>query len=162
DVVRVEEELRGSSRRGGIGLTRAEKERGHGEPPGVRGGPGPPGGGGGPDERRDGAVGPPQTFPPRRGWEPRGVNPTKTRDGLKAYAAQLRRARNASPHTLRAYVGDVQQFLAVCTVGDTARVTSDTVRHWLRTLDGAAARTSIARKLAAVRGFFRFLLDTGR
>jgi integrase/recombinase XerD len=36
------------------------------------------------------------------------------------------------------------------------------VRHWLRVLDGTADRASIARKLAAVRGLFRFLIDTRR
>jgi len=86
--------------------------------------------------------------------------PTRTDDVLTAYAAHLRTARNVSPHTLRAYLADVQQFLALA--GSPARVTADTIRHWLRTLDGATARTSIARKLAALRGFFRFLTDTGR
>src|SRR5581483_7509412 len=38
----------------------------------------------------------------------------------------------------------------------------DTIRHWLRALDGRAERTSIARKLAAVRGFFRFCVESGR
>jgi len=86
--------------------------------------------------------------------------PTRTDDVLTAYAAHLRTARNVSPHTLRAYLSDVRQFLALG--GAPARVTADTIRHWLRTLDGTTARTSIARKLAAIRGFFRFLTDTGR
>src|SRR4029450_12006536 len=43
-----------------------------------------------------------------------------------------------------------------------ARIGPDAVRHWLRTLDGDAERTSIARKLAAVRGFFRFCTRTHR
>ncbi len=38
----------------------------------------------------------------------------------------------------------------------------ETIRHWLRTLDGRTDRNSIARKLAAVRGLFRFLVDTQR
>ena len=87
--------------------------------------------------------------------------PTRTRDVLAAYAAHLRTARHASPHTLRAYLADIRQLLAFAGPGGASAVRGDTIRHWLRTLDGAAERASVARKLAAVRGFFRFLVDTG-
>jgi integrase/recombinase XerC len=53
-------------------------------------------------------------------------------------------------------------LLAAGGVRDPAAVRADTIRHWLRELDGAADRSSIARKLAAVRNFFRFLVDTRR
>ena len=87
--------------------------------------------------------------------------PTRTRDVLAAYAAHLRTARHASPHTLRGYLADIRQLLAFAGPGGAGAVRGDTIRHWLRTLDGTAERASIARKLAAVRGFFRFLVDTG-
>ena len=88
--------------------------------------------------------------------------PTTTEDVLAEYAAHLRTARQASPHTIRAYLADCRQFLAVAGGGGVAAVQAETIRHWLRTLDGAAERSSIARKLAAVRGLFRFLADDGR
>src|SRR5579884_3302323 len=79
---------------------------------------------------------------------------------LAAWAVHLESERHASPHTLRAYLADVRELLAVAG-GDPRAVRAETIRHWLRTLDGRLARTSIARKLAAVRAFFRFLVRTG-
>src|SRR5262249_6994082 len=61
-----------------------------------------------------------------------------------------------------AYVADVQQFLAAVEARALDTVGPDGVRRWLRLLDGATARTSNVRKLAAVRGFFRFCCRTGR
>src|SRR2546427_1316921 len=86
--------------------------------------------------------------------------PTRTQDVLAAYAAHLRAERHASPHTIRGYLADLRQFLAFA--GAPGAVRPDTIRHWLRSLDGTAERASIARKLAAVRGLFRFLADQGR
>ncbi|MCW5892813.1 MAG: tyrosine recombinase XerC [bacterium] len=83
-------------------------------------------------------------------------------EALEAFATHLRAERHVSPHTLRAYLGDVRAFLDAAGIQDLRRVRADTIRHWLRTLDGDVARSSLARKLAAVRGFFRFLRRTDR
>src|SRR5215510_14800396 len=81
-------------------------------------------------------------------------------DAVASFASHLRVERHASPHTQRAYLADVRQFLAFA--GAPADVRPETVRHWLRTLDGRLDRLSIARKLAAVRSFFRFLHSSKR
>src|SRR5689334_21618305 len=83
-------------------------------------------------------------------------------NALDAFAAHLRTERSASPHSLRAYLADVREFLAFAGPRAPVGVDADTIRHWLRTLDGRVSRTSIARKLAAVRGFLRFCVDTNR
>jgi integrase/recombinase XerC len=83
-------------------------------------------------------------------------------EALAAWAAHLKAERHASPHTLRAYRSDVRQLLAFAEPAGIAGVTADTIRHWLRVLDGSNDRTSIARKLSAVRSLYRFLVDTGR
>ena len=88
--------------------------------------------------------------------------PTRREDPLAAYAAHLHAERHASPHTIRGYLSDLRQFLAFAGPGGPRGVRPETIRHWLRALNGAAERTSIARKLAAVRGFFHFLVDTER
>ena len=85
-----------------------------------------------------------------------------TADAVEAWATHLRTERSASTHTVRAYLSDVRKFLAVVGSEGVHRVGPRDVRHWLRTLDGAIDRASIARKLASVRGFFRFLVATGR
>src|SRR5258705_3674557 len=91
--------------------------------------------------------------------------PTRTEranaDALDAWATHLRAERHVSPHTSRAYLSDVRQLLAAGGAAPVA-VRADTIRHWLRELDGVADRSSIARKLAAARSFFRFLIDTHR
>ena len=85
-------------------------------------------------------------------------------DALAAWEAHLRAERHASPHTIRGYLSDVRQLLAFAgsPASASTRIDAATIRHWMRALDAEAERSSIARKLAAVRGFFRFLVDTGR
>ena len=78
------------------------------------------------------------------------------------YLREIQAARGASPHTLRAYRGDLDsllEFLTARDVTDPRAVDARALRAFLATLDEQGlSRTSIQRRLSAVRSFFRHLL----
>ena len=101
------------------------------------------------------------------------MRPSAPRDPegvLQAWLDHLQVERGASPHTLSAYAGDIRAVLAASGVeaGAMARpagmeaLTAAAVLRWLRTERRAGkAATSIARRLAALRGFARFAVALG-
>lgn len=85
---------------------------------------------------------------------------------IELFAAYLETERNVSPHTLAAYRSDLAQLLAFATHEKGENVSAQDVDHLLlrRYLAGLAKnakKSSIGRKLAAIRSFFRFLLRRG-
>jgi integrase/recombinase XerC len=85
---------------------------------------------------------------------------------LKDFLAHLRLNRNASEHTIRAYESDITQYLiSVGKLRDhwvseltTDDLQSDTLRTYLEELGRAGeARSTVARKLSALRTFVRYL-----
>ena len=78
----------------------------------------------------------------------------------------LRSTRGASPHTLRAYAGDLDDlfaFLESRSVTDPAAVGPRDLRAFLVELDERGlSRTTVQRKLSCVRTFFRELERRGR
>jgi integrase/recombinase XerC len=74
--------------------------------------------------------------------------------------------RAASAHTLRSYrtdLADCAAFLAARRLGTLVGADARTLRAYLAALhERGLARTSIARRLAALRSFFRFLVRRGR
>jgi len=88
------------------------------------------------------------------------------KDSLGAFFRHLSLEKDASPHTLRSYRTDLLEFAQYAGTGDPSTWLGDvdtrTIRGWLahlhaRSLDAA----TIARKLAAVRSWFRFLVRRG-
>ncbi len=89
-------------------------------------------------------------------------------DLIERYVNYLRYERNASPHTIRNYHSDLLQFRDYLKAGDpkaTVEVEAiDTlrIRGFLALLfEREKKKTSIGRKLAAVRAFYKFLAKEG-
>lgn len=84
---------------------------------------------------------------------------------LEAYARHLRAERGVSPHTVRAYGGDLRQLAEHATrLGCTDPATLDlrTLRSFLAAQQvRGRARTTLARRAAAVRRFTAWLARTG-
>jgi integrase/recombinase XerC len=83
------------------------------------------------------------------------------------FLGYLRAVRNASPHTLRSYENDLSQFLAFLTPPGAEPpplrdITHLLIREFVAHLhDHNLEKSSIARKLAAIRSFFKFAVREG-
>ena len=91
---------------------------------------------------------------------------------LAQFLEHLRYERNVSEHTLRNYAIDLGQSYEHLAPADAAtgerrefdirQIDHITIREWLSTLHAAQKKkSSIARKLAALRTFFQFLIREG-
>ena len=88
-------------------------------------------------------------------------------DDVERFLAYLAEVRRASPHTVRAYASDLRQLLTFAAAYDPGRAVADfeplDLRHFLAWLhDRGVSRRSAARKLSAVRRFYRYLRQEGR
>jgi integrase/recombinase XerC len=88
------------------------------------------------------------------------------KDSLAAFLRHLSLEKDASPHTLRSYRTDLLEFAQYAGSGDPSTWLGDvdtrTIRGYLAHLHARALdATTIARKLAAVRSWFRFLVRRG-
>ena len=83
---------------------------------------------------------------------------------VTAFLRHLAVEKNASPHTLRSYRADLIDFEAHLASQKLVPAAADVraVRAWLAALHTRGLDpTSVARKLAAVRSFYRFLVRRG-
>ena len=86
---------------------------------------------------------------------------------IEKYLAYLRNVRNASPHTVRNYESDLRQFLAFLSPPGAeapamAQLDHHLIREYVADLyDQRLEKSSIARKLAALRAFCRYCVRDG-
>ena len=86
---------------------------------------------------------------------------------VQQFLVYLRSVRNSSPHTIRSYENDLVQFLKFLTPPGTAMpppqdVTHLMIREFVANLhDQKLEKSTIARKLAAIRSFFKYAVREG-
>ena len=74
----------------------------------------------------------------------------------------LKNEKNVSPHTARSYLSDLEQFLDFLGPTDLSRVDHQTLRQFIAHLMSLKiTKTSIGRKLSAIRSFFKYLNRQG-
>jgi len=83
-------------------------------------------------------------------------------DAIREYGIHLEVERNVSPHTRRAYLSDVRQFVdSLDARRSPSTVTTADVRAFLAALHASRHASTLGRKLASLRSFFRFMLREG-
>jgi len=89
---------------------------------------------------------------------------------IDKYLHYLKIERNASAHTITSYENDLTQFLTFCSEHfnsdegevDINNIERITIRLWLGHLaEDGLAKSSIARKVAAIRSFFKYCFKRG-
>ncbi len=80
---------------------------------------------------------------------------------INDYLKYLHLEKSASPHTLRNYGQDLRSFAQFFPNRGVGGFTVEDFRTFLSSLHGDLAKASIARRMTAVRGFFRFLFRRG-
>ncbi|MEO0743820.1 MAG: tyrosine recombinase XerC [Pseudomonadota bacterium] len=88
------------------------------------------------------------------------------RDALEAFLSHQRSLKGAAENTITAYGRDVTEFLSFMTVhsgqsqglGALARISTQDMRAWMaQTRSGGVGPRSLARKLSAVKSFYKWL-----
>jgi len=88
------------------------------------------------------------------------------KEQIEQFCRYLEDERNLSPHTVSAYRSDLAQFAAFLAGQQGANAPQEvdhlSIRRYLAKLHKGLTKSSIGRKLSAIRALFRYLLREGR
>lgn len=112
---------------------------------------------------------PPVPVPPSDSTPPDAAAALRADPWVRQFLRHLEAERNASPHTVNAYLGDLAQFVRLAgwplrtdTPLPWPTLSGDGVRRHLRALQQEGLnRRSLVRKLSTLRAFCRFLVREG-
>jgi integrase/recombinase XerC len=90
------------------------------------------------------------------------VVPKEHAQALAEFLSYLKNQRRCSSHTLRAYEGDLRHWLDALGDFPLAKLEPGVLRSYLSGLYDSHERSSLCRKLAAIRSFLRYLRNEGR
>ena len=87
-------------------------------------------------------------------------------DKLADFLRYLKNERRLSPHTVRAYAADVEQFAVYLSrkvsVSTLEKVSHDDVREWISEMyDAEITPRSMRRKISSLKAYYRFLQQEG-
>ena len=86
----------------------------------------------------------------------------KSRSALAGFKEQLRLERNHSEHTVRAYLSDLEKFLAHREDPAIDAIRTEDIRSFIRDLqDMGISIATQARTVSSIKAFFRYLLQEG-
>ncbi len=103
-------------------------------------------------------------YPPKESHAMNNENLAEINNALADFLDFLSAERNASSNTIAAYKRDVSSFIQFLEqAGLDMEPAPKDVRRWLASLNRAGLkRSTISRKLSAVRAFFKYLFRTGQ
>ena len=83
---------------------------------------------------------------------------------LEKFTDHLQFEKNCSTHTVKNYISDLRQYFAFLAEIEIKILDIDKliIRSWLVNLQRKVGKSSVGRKVASVRGFYRYLLREGK